>query len=153
MTILLGGSRFVLQYFHLIYWLNLMGTWGIGNFDNSEAAEWVQVFIVHPNIKILNVIFKPFKDNPEGYFEMPDCNEALAAAEIVAAIKGKPSPELPDLLINAIADLRTEEGLDILAKDVVEMIEKHSELQELWAQSENYEDWKEVLSDLKKRLV
>lgn len=130
-----------------------MGTWGIGVFDNSEASEWMQVFIVDPNLKILDITFKQFKDNPEGYFEMPDCNEALAAAEIIAAIKGKPHPELPDLVINAIKNLKVEEGLDLKAKDVVDAIETNSELQELWSQSENYEEWQEILSDLKKRLV
>lgn len=130
-----------------------MGTWGIGVFDNSDASEWMQVFIVDPNLRILDMAFKQFKDNPEGYFEMPDCNEALAAAEIIAAIKGKPHPELPDLVINAIKNLKVEEGLDLKAKDVVDAIEKNSELQELWSQSENYEEWQEILSDLKKRLV
>jgi hypothetical protein len=130
-----------------------MGTWGIGILDNSEAGEWIQVFIVDPNLKILKVTFKQFRENPEGYFVMDYCNEALAAAEIVAAIKGSPSPELPDLVINAISKLEIKDDLDKEALAVVEQIEKKSELQELWEQSENYEDWKGCIADLKNRLA
>ena len=33
---------------------------------------------------------------PSGYLESPTCSEALAAAEVVAALAGRPAPDLPE---------------------------------------------------------
>lgn len=68
--------------------LALAGAWGVGSFENDDAADWSsacsQSLGIGPVVRALNDVFSP------GYLEAPQAAEAIAAAEVVAAALGRP---------------------------------------------------------------
>ena len=69
-----------------------MGAWGIGTFENDDAGDWVDRLEESEGLTLLTETLAPAAD-PSGYLEAPTCTEALAAAEVVAALAGRPAPE------------------------------------------------------------
>jgi len=90
------------------------------------------------------------------YLEEPDASEAIAAAEVVAALKGRPCDalsEFPEVLV------WIEEHTDWVnvklirdAASAVERVRTASELRDLWSQSEEFPAWAAQLDDLLSRL-
>ncbi len=71
-----------------------MGTWGPKTFENDIALDWL-IDLSSAGITGLSDALKRVAERkPDDYVEAPDCCEALAAAEIVAA-RSNPQ-ELPD---------------------------------------------------------
>jgi hypothetical protein len=74
-----------------------MGAWGFGSFDNDDAADWIFELEESSGVTALVSAFKAIK--PDRYLEAPECSVALAAAEVVAALRGRPLPTLKDLQV------------------------------------------------------
>ena len=131
-----------------------MGAWGSGPFDNDDAGDWVWELEDDVDgsviIDALSVVVDtPIDEQPEA----PDCSNALAAAEIVAAALGHRGPELPteaSVWISAHASL-VEPGLIALATGAVERIAIDSELKDLWDEAGD-DAWAAGVSDLLSRL-
>jgi len=83
------------------------------------------------------------------------CEEALAAAEVVAALRGKPLAELPEE-VNAFVKEQGKKPrsakLVKLAVTAVERIGEESDLKERWEETDDAKDWQVSLKDLLKRL-
>src|SRR4051812_38175946 len=110
-----------------------MSTWGPGTLDSSDAQEWLQIFLVDPNLKIIAATFKYFFSNEEEYFDLVDCYGAIAACEVVAALLGQPHSELSEMIRSSLSNLSLS-GFEDLPKNaykVLEMIEDYSELADL----------------------
>jgi Domain of unknown function (DUF4259) len=108
-----------------------MGSWSDSIIENDTAADW----------------------NESGYLEAPICEEALVAAEVVAALGGRPSPTLPNALV-VWADTHRTQGpaaLLQLALSATMKILSSSELKELWEEGGS-EQWLQIVRDLLKRL-
>lgn len=130
-----------------------MGAWGIGNFDNDDAADWVYELVESDRATLLETALRAV-DSDEDYLEAPECSIALASAEVVAALLGAASPALPDevrLWVDEHA-LEVDHNLLGLARAAVIRIRQDSELKELWEESGQYERWESVLNDLMRRL-
>ena len=129
-----------------------MGAWGIGNFDNDDAADWLYELGESQGAEILVAALE--QATSEGYLEAPECLVALAAAEIVAALLGKSSNTLPDEVREWVAanDIEVDHNLLSLARAAVKRIKEDSELRELFQDSDNYEQWLALEDDLIKRL-
>ncbi|MDH4183126.1 MAG: DUF4259 domain-containing protein, partial [Nitrospinota bacterium] len=97
-----------------------------------------------------------------------DAVETLVAIELLAAQKGAPPEDLPDeaeqwleendllALDNFIGGSREEKerwlvGMSLRALDRIAGI--NSELNDLWEESEEHDEWLAVLEDLKARLL
>lgn len=131
-----------------------MGTWGYYNFDNDAAADFAEDFRDHHNeAKLLEALVAVAEE--EETIEAEAASEALAAAEIVAAILGKPSRDFPADLIPVIVKLDASESADLreLAQQAVQAIASKSVLQELWAKNESADDWQQTQQDLLHRLT
>lgn len=130
-----------------------MGTWGTGNFDNDTAADYAATFQEEPSEAMLLEILEAVA--AEGYPEADEANEALAAAEIIAATQFKASREFPeDLLPTAInLPLSSPEAAKKLARRAIKAVLKKSELQERWEEGDAYESWQTVQQHLLDRLV
>lgn len=92
---------------------------------------------------------------PDEYVEAADAEEALAAAEVVAALLGKPLEELPEPVEAFLQRNRGKKpGSELvrLAAKAVKRIQSSSELKELWESSDDAEKWDEVVEDLLSRL-
>jgi hypothetical protein len=129
-----------------------MGTWGTGNFDNDKAADYAATFQDDPNETLLLETLGAVA--AEGYPEAPEACEALAAAEIIAAVLGKGVRGLPeDLLLSANnLSLSNPDAAQKLARRAIKAVLKKSELKELWEDTDDYDAWVAALEGLLERL-
>ena len=130
-----------------------MGAWGIGNFDNDDAADWAYDLSQSTGTLLLVATLEAVSGN-EGYGEAPECSMALAAAEVVAALRGSRDPTLPDNVRRWVArnPVAVDGNLLMLARSAIERIRRESKLKELWQDTENYDDWQSLLENLVRRL-
>lgn len=140
-----------------------MGTWGIRNFENDGAADFV--YNVYDNGKkvIKKSFLKIINPKDDDNLDASDCEEALAAAEIIAAAKGNPSEDLPKemndwLIKNDVLTFKKSlfsKKIDIvnLAELSVKKIISNSELRELWEETgDDFDTWNTIQADLITRL-
>ncbi len=66
-----------------------MGANGAKNFENDDASDWVYDLTESDGPELLTEAFAIVEKLD--FADAPDCCIALAAAEVVAAAKGKPS--------------------------------------------------------------
>jgi hypothetical protein len=130
-----------------------MSVWGTGIFENDDALDWIYDLADSGSlsrvISALDVVLK----NKEDDSDISDCRIALAAAEIVAAMSGDPSPELPEEAEEWIGEKILEnEKIREKAENAIRMILEASELKKKWEKSPNYSKWQSTISDLQKRL-
>lgn len=133
-----------------------MGSWAAHGFGNDEALDWLNdlidehdIYFIHNTLQIIAEF--PAGDKPEPW----DCECALAAAEMVAAAKGKPSEDLPEEArqwIDAYGFQADEEAIE-LAQKAIQRIERDSFLRDAWEDSGNGNQWFEALADLRARLA
>jgi len=118
-----------------------MGAWGHGTFENDTASDWLYDLEEASDLNFLKRAF----DVPDEYLESDEASEALAAAEVLLALGGKPREGLPD---SAISWAKSNSSLDprplksVAAKAIMRVLGKDSELDELWSDSGSYAEWK-----------
>lgn len=131
-----------------------MGAWDFGSFDNDDASDWLYELAESSDLSTILAALNTVDRMGGEYLEAPDCAIALAAAEIVAALRGHPVAKLPE---NAQAWVSAHRQLDgpalvPLALSVIQRIRTNSELRELWDESGDAAKWSETLDDLSSRL-
>ena len=132
-----------------------MGAWGSGSFENDDASDWIADFCDDPDEGLISDALSTVAEmGADEYLEAPDCSVGLAAAEIVAALKGAPNPDMPDEATECVSTLKikAEPGMISLASRAVERIKTNSELKELWDESENPAEWYAAVATLEARL-
>ena len=131
---------------------NIMGAWGVGNFDNDTVLDWLgDVRTVKAVRDALQRILQLHSDD---YLESDLCCEALGAAEIVAASGGFPSSSPPSdaaLLARKLSTMLTPVDLSN-AMAAVMRVEEKSELQQLFDEGRTNHDWHDELHQLVERL-
>lgn len=129
-----------------------MGTWGSGPFENDQAAHWAEGLEDADDLALAVDALDRVR-NAE-YVDADDASVAIAAAEVVAAVGGRPHADLPADLRRWIASsditLDPEHGEEAAAA-VARVRGEDSELAELWAESGS-EQWHGHLDDLVARL-
>ena len=130
-----------------------MGAWGTGVFDNDSALDWVWELEAVSGTDLLQATFDTV--NEAQYREATDCSEALAAAEVVAALLGNPSDSLPNEIVEWLAKNQTavDTRLQASAWTAVDHILVDSELRELWSESVDFDAWQNLLQELMHRLA
>ena len=132
-----------------------MGTWGSDSFENDDASDWVAEFCDTPDqTLIVNTLSAIANMDADEYLEAPDCSVGIAAAEVVAALKSAPNPNLSDDTKNCFSRLgiKADPSLVALALKAIKRIGTNSELKELWDESETPEEWYQSVSSLERRL-
>lgn len=132
-----------------------MGAWGSGNFENDDASDWLGDFCDDPDKQLLSDALSTVAEmDADKYLEAPDCSVALAASEVVAALKGVTNPNMPDEVKECVSKLKTkaDPSMISLALRAVERIKTNSELKELWDESENPDEWYAAVGELEARL-
>ena len=130
-----------------------MGAWETGNFGNDDASDWVYDLRESSGAGLLKEAFSTVsaQDYPDG----PDSCIALAAAEIVAAAKGKPAADLPDGARKWLGNQTEVNSIKKLAKSAIAAVNKisvKSELRDLWEESDSWHDWQQAVEGLRRRL-
>lgn len=124
-----------------------------GIFENEDASDWVYDLRESSGPDLLQEAFSAI--NGHDYPESADCSIALAAAEIVAAAKGKPSPDLPDGARKWLGDQIHVTSITKLAKTAIAAVNKisvKSELRDSWEESDHWHEWQQAVEDLRRRL-
>jgi hypothetical protein len=129
-----------------------MGAWGVSPFENDNALDWVWNLEEAEDATVLSDALDAVASADD---IVEDCEEAIAAAEVVAALLGRPLAELPDEVIAFVKAHGTKKPstkLVNLAATVVRRIAIASDLKNRWDESESAKEWQKTMSDLLKRL-
>ena len=134
----------------------LGGAWDIGPFENDDALDWVWELTDSSDVSPLNRAFDDVLRSSR-YVEAPSASTAIAAAEVLAALKGKARDGLPDEVTQWVEGRKLPADNRITEKAVnairLVMDDEVSELAQLWAdEPELAEDWRASLEDLLERL-
>jgi hypothetical protein len=141
-----------------------MGAWGYGNFENDTALDWIWEL---EKTSDLGLVERAISDvvNCDDYLDADLGCVGLAAAEVVAALMGKPPKDLPEeasawIQAHQLVPAQELVQASLAAIDKVRNQEQ-SELKELWEEEEEEEEeeeaellteWHAVLYDLSLRL-
>jgi hypothetical protein len=134
-----------------------MGTWGPGPFDSDDAYDVIDEFTASPTVQVVEDILK-FVLTP-GY-DGVEWQQALAAAEIVAIMAGRPAvkrdPHHKDV-IRLIRKHKLVATQDLLstAIQVCQHALQRAEVEnwrKLFGLPESYEAWRQAVRDLEGRL-
>jgi hypothetical protein len=141
-----------------------LGAWGVGNFENDSALDWIQDFLDSPDkIKTLKNIIE-LANNRQGLFakvfnrdselEEPDASAVLVSCEIISVFLGKPSFDLQDDLKDwAINNqLKIDSTLVNNALRAISLVKNNSELKVLWEETNDFELWLKEVDNLETRL-
>ncbi len=143
-----------------------MGAWGAGSFENDIASDWAADLADGGDIDMVrDTLYTAAACPAEEYLESDEGAEALAAAEVVAAAKGRPLGAIamgssgPHALAWAKAHPAAGKAdLVALALDALDRVEgAESELSELWAAElgagAGSREWFGEVEDLRNRLA
>jgi hypothetical protein len=148
-----------------------MGAWGADSFQNDSALDWLGDLCERDDASLVQTTLSrvvehggtkqssaSFVERLFGRRRRTDwltakvASQALAAAEVVAAWRGRPSATLPDNLL-AWLQRNTSFTQDIvpLAKQAVSIVKTNSELKDLWEEGD-VSKWKTAIENLEQRL-
>jgi hypothetical protein len=136
-----------------------MSTWGLSNFENETANSFIADLEIN-GYGLINVAFEKILDETERA-TVTECEEALIAAEIVAAVNGQAAHDFPEdaaewvLTILAPGSPENQEiaNLSEKAADIIDKIVTDSELKDLWEDNPEYNTWFQAQVDLQKRIL
>lgn len=129
-----------------------MGAWGVSSFENDDALDWLEELLASDGLLIL---YSAFEMLDEEFIECPDACNALAACEVVAALKGNARPTLPEQAedwLKAHHDDDIQELHQMALRAIERITSEDSELNELWQESDEYDDWLADIKQLKDAL-
>jgi hypothetical protein len=124
----------------------------MGTFENDAALDWVIDLAGADSDEPVRAALRATEaPGPEEYLDMDAANEALAAADVVAAMRGAGPADLPEEAARWLARHPAQPDGDLLAlaHRAVRRVGESSELQEEWGDSP---EWRAVLDDLLCRL-
>ena len=130
------------------------GAWGDGSFDNDDALDWVDRCTKRGSSKLVAATLN--KAFGSGEIESADGSAVVVAAEVVAAAKGNPSPQLPPDLRSWLE--RQAKGelaqLSQIARRALVRVKnsKTSELAQLWEEGKTNR-WTQRIAELEERLA
>jgi len=131
-----------------------MGAWGSGAFDNDDSGDWLDQLQESSDTSVLAEALDNVVSCDEDCLEVPDASYAVAAAEVVAALKGHPPAEFDEIAqewVDANASLDVSD-LVSTAVEALQRVRTDSELKELWDESVDSAKWYAVLDDITRRL-
>jgi hypothetical protein len=129
-----------------------MGAWGILPFENDNASDWIWNLEEAEDTSVLSDALEAVASQDE---IVEECEEAIAAAEVVAALLGRPLAELPDEVTDFVKRQGKKKPSAELIKQavtVVRRIVEASDLKEAWEEAGSAEEWQQTMDDLLKRL-
>lgn len=127
-----------------------MAAWGSGSFENEDAVAWLAALSTKSPDDLTEIFMAA--DDP-GYFEAPAASVVVAAAEVIAALKGSPAQGVPSEVVKWTANqpAPTPE-LQALALRALDRVRKNSELKDLWLEADGLNDWTAALQELQTRI-
>ena len=132
------------------------GAWDAGPFDNDDALDWVWELTDSDDLSAVEMAIDGVFESP-GYIEAPTASMAIAAAEVLAALAGKPAESLPDEVTSWVEsnDLEVSKAMTDKARKAIKLVMdgESSELAQLWGDApELASAWRASLESLMQRL-
>ena len=112
-----------------------MGAWGEKAFENDSALDWLNDLESEGVDALRDLLARVTDTDEEDYLDVDDGASAIAAAEIVAAARGRGRDRLTKPVLawlDANADDLVEQDLILAARAVERVVAGNSELRELW---------------------
>jgi hypothetical protein len=132
-----------------------MGAWGEKAFENDSALDWFNDLEAE-GVEALRHLLESVADtDEEEYLDIDDGAAAIAAAEIVAAARGRGRDRLTEPVIawlDASGDELVEEDLLLAAAAIERVVGASSELRELWEEGGTDSPWHADVRTLLTRL-
>jgi hypothetical protein len=133
-----------------------MGAWGIGIFDNDGAADWASGLESQSGTSHVEDTLDRIVSVGEQYVDASDAEEALAAAETVARLKGTGGARsaYSEAVDDYVARVRIKPAPALIAKAVAvvdRILREPSELLELWTEGGEAASWQAELEGLRER--
>lgn len=136
-----------------------MGAWGTGNFANDSALDFLSdLGSEEDGLDLIeDALEYALEAEDQVYIGAGGYSQALAAAEIVAALGGAPAESLPEdasewVWYRRPADPERLQSLAQLAQKAANRIAEDSELRELWLDTDSADEWLGVVRELAERL-
>jgi hypothetical protein len=134
-----------------------MGAWGPGVFENDAACDFVSAVADGGGMAALAEALDRVSSSGRNYLEAPDAEEGLAAAEIVARLKGGSGQQTAysasiDAWIEGLPTGVLDELIGKAKRSITRILSEPSELLELWKESDDFESWKRSVEEISKRL-
>jgi hypothetical protein len=129
-----------------------VGAWGPGSFENDDALDLLED-VVDGGMDVIQGAFVMAGEGAS--LEAPVASAAVAAAEMVAALAGRPVADLPDEAAEWVQGHAAEPRPALVrqARAAVQRVREDSELKELWEAEEYASDWHACMDDLASRLA
>jgi hypothetical protein len=130
-----------------------VGAWGPGSFENDDALDLLDDVVDGGGMDVIQSAFMIADDGE--YLEAPEASAAVAAAEIVAALAGRPAADLPGEAAEWVRAhaAAPRPALVRQARAAVQRVRTDSELKELWEEGEEAPTgWYACMDDLLRRL-
>ena len=131
-----------------------MGAWLHEPFGNDDALDWVYQLEDVKDESVLARVFNRAIENQDDYLEADDGFVIVAAAEVVAKLLGKGTQQdgYTEQVDAWVKSVDFQPSADLLAKaqtalDLV--LGEESELNELWAEAEDRDNWRSSVEALK----
>jgi Domain of unknown function (DUF4259) len=130
-----------------------MGAWGAGSFDNDDAWDWTCAFLDEPSRRLIEMTLEAVTHASGEELEAPESSKAIAAAEVVAALKQAPHAQIPEEILAVLSSgqITIDQNLVDLALTAIASVRTNSELKDLWEESDPSE-WFAAISELEERI-
>jgi hypothetical protein len=133
-----------------------MGAWGPTAFENDDALDWMSELVEGSDLAPLVAALASVTDEVATGEDIDDSDgsNALAAAEVVAALRGRPAADLPEELSEWLSRQQAPDPhLVARARTAVKaVLGPHSDLRELWHESPDFAVWEANVKNLLARL-
>ena len=134
-----------------------MGAWSVDAFGNDTACDFAADVAKVSSLAKIEAAFDRVLSAGDELVEAPDADEALAAADIVARLRGNfglcnTDTEGIDQWAKTVKLVPSADLLDKARRAVDRVRKEPSESLELWAESDEFEAWKSSVEGLRQRL-
>jgi hypothetical protein len=134
-----------------------MGAWDCDPFGNDMACDWAYDLEECSDLSLIEATLKKVNDCGTEYLEAPEAEEAIAAADTLARLKGyfyekNAYTQTVDDWVKSHTITPPPQLISSALKAIDRILTSPSELLELWQDSQDCEKWKTHLVELKNRL-
>ena len=134
-----------------------MGAWSHESFGNDDACDWVAELQEGTSLRPVESAFDEVIDAGDDYLEAPQACVAIAAAEVVARLRGRFGlcDAYSERIDQWVARVELEPAPPLIAKArlaLERVLAEPSELLELWEDSHDSSEWRAAVTDLASRV-
>lgn len=134
-----------------------MGAWGTDSFGNDDAADWAFQLEGYDDLSLVEETIAKVVAPPAEYLDASEASEAIAAVEAVARLQGNwgkrsAYTEPLDVWVERVKLTPQVTLVNQALAALDRIVAEHSELRELWDDSEEAEAWLAAVAELRGRV-